>query len=383
MSVFEVRGRVVSASHVLDDGVVTIAGDRIAGVQPFAEWVAAQPDSIAPEFAGTVLPGLVDIHNHGGFGYRFDTVDAAEAEAAARFHHSRGSTTVVASVVTGAPADMVAQTAVLRGLADDGVIAGIHAEGPFLAVARCGAQDPQFLRAPDSALTEQLLAAAGGHLRAMTIAPELPGYHAVAQQLSERGVIVSLGHTDTVFEVFRAALRPNGFGSLVTHLANGMPPLHHRSGGPVAAALVAAAAGDVVVELIGDGVHVDSGFAALVFAAVPGRVALITDAMQAAGMPDGAYRLGPQSVRVVDGIARVPSGSIAGGTSTLLRCVSWAVAECGVPLPEAVRAASSVPAAAVGLTDVGDLRTGQFADLVIADADLHLRRVLRRGQWLS
>jgi N-acetylglucosamine-6-phosphate deacetylase len=105
--------------------------------------------------------------------------------------------------------------------------------------------------------------------------------------------------------------------------------------------------------------------------------------MQAAGMPDGSYQLGPQSVHVVDGVARVASGSIAGGTSTLLHCVSWAVRCCGVPLRDAVRAATSVPAAALGLTEVGDLRTGRFADLVIADDNLLLRRVLRRGQWLT
>ncbi|MEU8896740.1 N-acetylglucosamine-6-phosphate deacetylase [Nocardia sp. NPDC048505] len=378
-----VRGRIVSAAQLLDDGVVTVRGDRIEEVRPFAEWAAANRDSPVPEFSGLVLPGLVDIHNHGGFGHRFDTVEPAEAEAAARFHHARGSTTVVASVVTGAPADMVAQTATLRELAEDGLLGGIHAEGPFLAVARCGAQDPRFLCAPDPVLTGQLISAAGGHLRAMTLAPELPGYTAVAQQLSEHGVAVSLGHTDSSFDLFRDALRPNGFGGLVTHLANGMPPLHHRSGGPVAAALAAAATGAVVVELIGDAVHVDSGFAAMVFAAAPGHVALITDAMQAAGMPDGEYRLGPQSVHVTDGVARVPNGSIAGGTSTLLHCVSWAVTACRVPLRAAVCAATSVPAAALGLTAVGDLRPGLFADLVIADDNLLLRRVLRRGQWLT
>ncbi|MFC9896795.1 N-acetylglucosamine-6-phosphate deacetylase [Nocardia sp. NPDC127579] len=375
-----VRGRLVSDAQMLDDGVITVAGDRITDVRPFTEWAVAHPDSERPEYAGTVLPGLVDIHNHGGYGHRFDTVDAAEADAAARFHHSRGSTTVLASVVTGAAEDMVAQVATLRRLAEDGVIGGIHAEGPFLAAARCGAQDPRFLRDPDSELTKQLVAAGGGHLRVMTIAPELPGYAAVAQQLCDSGVVVALGHTDTDFPGFQNALHPRGSGALVTHLANGMPPLHHRSGGPVAAALVAAG---VTVELIGDAVHVDAGFAALVFAAAPGRVALITDAMQAAGMPDGEYRLGPQTVRVADGVARVPSGSIAGGTSTLLRCVSWAVTACGVPLREAVRAATTVPATAAGLAEVGDLRPGWFADLVIADDNLHLRRVLRRGQWLS
>jgi N-acetylglucosamine-6-phosphate deacetylase len=379
----EVRGRIVSAARVLDDGVVSVRGERIAAVRSFAEWHAVHPDSAAPAFSGTVFPGLVDIHNHGGFGHRFDTVDADEARAAAEFHHSRGSTTVLASVVTGAAADMVAQVGALREVAEAGIIGGIHAEGPFLAAARCGAQDPRFLRDPDLDLTDQLLAAANGHLRVMTLAPELPGYDKVAQRLSDSGVVVSLGHSDTGFARFRQALQPNGFGSLVTHLANGMPPMHHRAPGPVAAALVAAAAGHAVIELIGDGVHIDSGFGALVFASAPGRVALITDAMQAAGMPDGEYQLGPQAVRVTDGVARIASGSIAGGIADLRHCLAWAVRDCGVPLRDAVIAATSIPAAAAGLPDVGDLRTDQFADLLIVDDNVLLRRVLRRGQWLT
>jgi N-acetylglucosamine-6-phosphate deacetylase len=263
------------------------------------------------------------------------------------------------------------------------VIGGIHVEGPFLAAARCGAQDPRFLRDPDIELADQLLQAAGGQLRVMTLAPELAGFDEVAQRLSDSGVTVAVGHSDTDFATFRQALHPAGPGRLVTHLANGLPPLHHREPGPVAAALVAAAAGDVVVELIGDGVHIEAGFGALVFATAPGRVALITDAMQAAGMPDGEYRLGPQLVRVVDGVARIASGSIAGGVAHLRRCLSWAVGPCGVPLYDAVIAATSVPAAAAGLPDVGDIRTDQFADLLIVDDNLHLLRVLRRGQWLT
>lgn len=378
----EIRGRVVSAALELDDAVVSVSGDRISAVRPFTEWIAAHPDSADLPFAGTLLPGLVDIHNHGGFGHRFDTVDPAEALAAAQFHHASGSTTVVASVVTGAPEDMLAQTAMLRELADSAVLGGIHAEGPFLSVSRCGAQDPRYLRDPDPVLTEKLIAAAGGHLRVMTLAPERSGYSAVAQQLTDHGVVVALGHSDADFDSFRNALRPTGFGSLVTHLANGMPPLHHRSSGPVGAGLVAAAGGEVIVELIGDGVHVDSGFAALVFATAPGRVALITDAMQAAGLSDGEYQLGPQAVTVAGGVARVSNGSIAGGTMTLRQNLARAVHRSGIPLRAAVIAATATPAAAVGLTEVGDLRPGQFADLLIVDDSLELRRVLRRGQWL-
>jgi N-acetylglucosamine-6-phosphate deacetylase len=177
-------------------------------------------------------------------------------------------------------------------------------------------------------------------------------------------------------------LAPNGSGALVTHLANTMAPLHHRAPGAVAAALVGAAAGDVVVELIGDGVHIESGFGALVFATARHRVALVTDAMQAAGLPDGDYRLGPQAVHVEAGVARVPSGALAGGTATQLQCLRWAVHECGVDLVDAVRAAATTPAAAIGATAVGDLRPGMFADVLVVDSDLELRAVLRRGQWL-
>lgn len=215
-------------------------------------------------------------------------------------------------MVTGAPDDMVAQTATLRALADDGVLAGIHVEGPFLSEARCGAQDPRFLTDPDPALIERLLAAAGGQLRVMTLAPERRGFDGAARLLAAHGVVVALGHSDANYAEFRGALAPGGPGTLVTHLANGMPPLHHRAPGPAAAALVAAAERYAIVELIGDGVHIESGFAALTFAAAPGRVALVTDAMQAAGLPDGEYRLGPQPVRVTGGVARVASGAIAG-----------------------------------------------------------------------
>ncbi|UFS94106.1 N-acetylglucosamine-6-phosphate deacetylase [Nocardia huaxiensis] len=376
-----IRGRIVTGHEISDDGVVTVNGARVTSVLGFAEWLALHPESRIPGHAGTVLPGLVDIHNHGGAGHRFDTVDPREALGAAAFHRSRGTTTVLAGIVTAAPDDMVAQAGMLGELAAAGEIGGIHAEGPFLSGMRCGAQDPRFLIEPDEKLARRLIDAAGGHLRVMTMAPELPGFAEVAKLSTQHGVVVSLGHSDAGFECFLAALQ-DGHASSVTHLGNGMPPLHHRGAGPVAAALTSAARGRAVVELIGDGVHVDSGFGAMVFAVAPDRVALITDAMQAAGMPDGVYRLGPQEVRVSAGVARVASGSIAGGTAHLLQCVAWAVRECGVPLVDAVRAATETPARAAGLADVGDLRAGGYADLLVVDDELALRRVMYRGRWL-
>ncbi|MGV9679605.1 N-acetylglucosamine-6-phosphate deacetylase [Nocardia sp. NPDC003482] len=383
MNELVLRGRIVTGGRVVDDGVVTVRGQRVVAVQALAEWAAGRAGSEIPPFLGTVLPGLVDIHNHGGFGSRFDTRDPEEARAAARFHHREGTTSVVASVVTGPGDEMVAQVRVLAEVVASGDVSAIHAEGPFLSVARCGAQDPRFLIDPDIGLIERLLAAGDGAVRMMTLAPERAGFGEAVRVLSGNGVVVALGHSDASYAEFRAALRPDGPGAVVTHLANGMPPMHHRAPGPAAAGLVAAADSDVYVELIGDGVHVDAGFGALAFATARGRVALITDAMQAAGLPDGDYRLGTQQVRVENGTARIANGSIAGGTSTLLRCLRWAVRECGVPLVDAVRAATATPAAALGLTDVGDLRPGMFADAVVVDDQLGLRRVLRQGQWLT
>jgi N-acetylglucosamine-6-phosphate deacetylase len=216
--------------------------------------------------------------------------------------------------------------------------------------------------------------------------------------LRAAGVVVAYGHTDAGYECMAQALAQSGGRGLVTHLGNAMPPLHHRAAGPVAAALVAAAADEASVELIADGVHTDAGFTRLVFAAAaPGRVVLVTDAMAAAGMPDGDYVLGPMRVTVSGGVARLAEpgsepgtgtaggggGAIAGGTSTLLRVVATARA-AGVPLAGAVRAASEAPARVLGLSGSrGSVAPGMAADLLVTGEDLTLRRVLRAGGWLE
>lgn len=380
----EIRGAVPTAD--LTDGVVTVEDGVIASV------AAAEPAAASSQAPGAViLPGLLDIHCHGGGGHSFATTDPAEALAAADYHAAAGTTGVIASLVTAAPKELLRQVRALAPLVAAGQLLGIHLEGPFLAHARRGAHAAWLLRDPEQALVARLLEAARGAIRIVTLAPERPGAAPVAATLRAAGVVVAYGHTDADYECMARALADASGGALVTHLGNAMPQLHHRAAGPLGAALAAAAADEASVELIADGVHVDAGFTRLVFAcAAPGRVVLVTDATAAAGMPDGEYMLGALQVTVSGGVARLAAargeaggGAIAGGTSTLLRVVATA-REAGVPLADAARAASAAPARVLGLSSSrGALAPGMVADLVVTDENLALRRVMRAGRWLE
>ncbi len=400
------RGRVVLPLEILDDGAVVVHGTTIAWVGRASEAAAAGHGDVVtaagePVPGTTVLPGLVDLHDHGGGGASFpDAGDADTARVAVREHLAHGTTSLVASLVT-APRDvLLARTAMLADLADAGELAGIHLEGPFLSPDRCGAQNPADMLAGDPELVRAVADAARGHLVTMTVAPEIEGVQdpgGVIEALVDVGAIPSVGHTDAHWSVTegaiavgsaaleRAGARARSPRLTATHLFNGMRPLHHRDPGPIAACLEAAKRGKIVVELVGDGTHLDPGTVATVFELVGAdAVALVTDAMAAAGMADGAYQLGPMAVVVADGVARLADGSaeggaIAGGTAHLLDVVRHTVA-AGVPLADAVRAASLTPAGVLGRSDVGALEVGRRADLVVTDAALGVQSVVRAGE---
>ena len=306
------------------------------------------------------VSGLVDIHCHGAVGAEFGATEDGSRSAVAH-HHDAGVATLVASLVSAPAQDLLAQVETLAPLVADGTLAGIHLEGPFLAYDRRGAHDPAALAHPDPALVDRLaeavaLAGVPDALRHVTFAPELPGAGDLVRTLVEHGIRPSVGHTDADAATTERALADiaelQGAPALVTHLFNGMPPLHHRAGGPVAAALAAAARGEAVVELIADGVHVSAEVVRMVFETVgPDHVALISDAMSATGLGDGTYRIGSLEVAVDEGTARLTDGgSIAGSTSTLADCVRWAVEVAGVPEADVARAATLTPARALALT---------------------------------
>jgi len=374
------RGRVITPEADLDDAVVVIEGDSIAAVRPPAHGDPERTDHV-------LLPGLVDGHCHGGGGASFTVGDGDQVAAAAGHHLGQGTTSLVGSAVTDSPERMVAAISALADGVEAGLLAGVHSEGPFLSRARCGAQDPAYLREPDLGLAAELVDAGRGHLRVMTVAPELPGAVRLAELLAEHGVVAAVGHTEadaaTTERFLRTTFLRTTEPGLVTHLFNGMPPLHHRSPGPVGGALTAAADGAARVELIADGVHLADDTVRTMYAVLGAdRILLVTDAMAAAGMPDGDYQLGPQRVRVVDGTARLAEGdSIAGGTTRLLDVVRRLVG-AGLDPVSVVASASLVPAAALGLDRVGALRAGLRADLVVTDGDLRPLRVMRSGEWV-
>lgn len=328
----------------------------------------------------TVVPGFVDMHVHGGGGASYtdtDTGGIGGIGGAAAFHRRHGTTTTLASLVTASPPDLLRGVRALAEATGRGVVAGIHLEGPWLSRARCGAHDPDQMRDPDPEEVDAVLAAGGGAIKMVTLAPERPGANPAIRRFVDAGVVVALGHTDATYEQTRHAI---ALGATVgTHLFNAMPPLHHREPGPALALLRDPR---VTVELIADGVHLHPDVAhAVITAAGADRVAVITDAIAAAGRTDGAYRLGAVRIDVVSGVARVRATSaIAGGTATMDRLFRAVHARAG--LAAAVEVTSATPARALGLDRVGGLRPGYDANLVVLDPDLRVAAVMTRGDWL-
>lgn len=360
-----------------DGGLVTAtgAGDSWRAHAEAQGAAAAHTETV--DGAGLVLaPGFVDIHVHGGGGAAAEE-GAAAIQRVLDTHLAHGTTRAVISLVTGRPADLLRHLETIAELtATTPGLLGSHLEGPFLADEYRGAHDPTMLRSPTPSETAAMLEAAGGTLRQITLAPELAGAGAAIASFVDAGVAVAVGHTSASYEQALAAF--DAGASILTHTFNGMPGLHHRAPGPVAAAFRAR---HVTLELINDGVHVHPALVELVFAQASGRVALITDAMVAACAHDGDYMLGSLPVRVEDGVARLAAGgSIAGSTLTLDAALRQTVGECGVDLPTAIRALTETPAAAIGRSgDLGALAPGYRADAVLLDASLHVKRVWRDG----
>lgn len=383
---------------------VVFDGDQIAATGQGRGWAAHAADGAdVVDAAGAVLtPGFIDLHSHGGGGFSFDDVaavpgGAAAAGAALAVHRARGTTRSLLSLVANPVAALERSLTAIADLAErDPLVLGSHLEGPFLAPSRKGAHNPDFLISPSPAVVEPLLAAARGTLRQVTIAPELPGALDAVGALAEAGVVVAVGHTEADEERAQAAFERGA--RLLTHAFNAMPGIGHRAPGPVVAAIRDER---VTAELVLDGVHVHPDVARLLLDAADGRVALITDAMAAAGAADGPYRLGSLHVAVVDGVARLAGpdgapdraaggaantapGAIAGSTLTQDRALRLATGRCGMSLRAAVTALTWVPARVLG-TDhwLGRLAPGYAADAVLLDDAYEVRAAWGAGKRLA
>ncbi len=302
-------GTVLTGERTLGAGWVEIESDRIVGIGPDA---APRPADL--DLGDVVVaPGFVDMHVHGGGGGAFFEATDESVGATVALHRRHGTTSMMASLVSDQPEALRRQVGFLADHVADGALLGIHLEGPWLAERRCGAHEPTALRDPDPAEIEALLRAGRGAVRMVTLAPELPGALEAIRRIVDAGAVAAIGHTDATYEQARAAI--DAGATVATHLFNAMRPVHHREPGPVVAALEDPR---VTVELIHDGVHLHPALHRLVTADVGvDRVALVTDAMAAAGMSDGAYRLGSLAVDVTDGVARVAgTDTIAGSTAT-------------------------------------------------------------------
>lgn len=366
--------RLVDDGEVTDDAWVAFADGVVLRAGTGEEWRALRAGDAIDAAGAYLTPGFVDIHGHGGGGGTYD--HGLDAIAAARaVHLARGTTRAVLSLVTASIDDLAAQVGMIADLSErDATILGSHLEGPFLDPGHKGAHTESLLRAPDEAAVARLVEAGRGTVRQVTLAPELPGGLAATAQFVAAGVAVAVGHTNATEAEASAAF--DAGATLLTHAFNAMPGIHHRAPGPVIAAMRDER---VTLELIADGIHVHPDVIALAFAGAPGRIALITDAMGAAGEPDGAYELGGLAVTVTDGVARLDEGgAIAGSTLTQDAALRLVVAG-GLPLADAVAALTSVPARAIGLAGrYGSLRPGAAADAVLLDDALQVA-----GVWVD
>jgi len=381
MSLLIHSARKLDAHGEVDSFWMLCEGDSIVSTGHGAPPVVERVETDIVDAAGAwLVPGFLDLHGHGGSGHSFD--DGPEAIAAAlAVHRAHGTTRSVISLVAN-PLDALCDS--LAGIADiaaaDPLVLGSHLEGPFLAPARRGAHSLEFLLEPEPYEVERLIGAARGTLRQITIAPELPGAFEAIDVLVEAGVLVAVGHTEADFEVTRAAFDRGA--RLITHAFNAMPGIHHRAPGPVVAAFEDER---VTIELILDGEHVHPDVAALAFTAAPGRIALVTDAMAAAGSGDGDYSLGSLTVTVADGLAVLRgTHTLAGSTLTQDRALRLAITRAGVAPRDAVAALTLTPARALGLEHRhGLLAPGFAADAVLLDHDWRVQHVWADGAPLT
>lgn len=355
---------VVDGSVVIDDG-------RIEAIRP-GEVQEAPSTVVLDARLHRVFPGLIDLHVHGAGGWAVEAGEAKQIRGMARYLATKGVTAFRPTLAAVTHDDLVAVAAAVRDAiaeppGDGARILGLHLEGPYLSPRRPGAMNPAFFRNPSEAEIEEVEAVAPGVLRQLTLAPELDGAPALVSWLTRRGVIVSAGHTDATYEEARTGIEAGI--RLANHTYNAMRGLHHRDPGALAALVLDER---VTCELIADGHHVHPAAIEVLLRLVGReRLCLVSDAVSPAGLPPGTYELFGQPVFITeDGLCRLPNGGLAGSAHFLLQGVRTLVERVGVPIGDAVRTASAVPARVAGVAEgKGALTPGRDADLIVVSAE--------------
>ena len=328
-----------------------------------------------------VIPGLVDVHNHGNSGADFSDGDYEGVAAMAKFLASCGVTSFAPASMTLPYETLDAAFRVAAKFHKDAPaghsrLMGIQMEGPFFSYAKKGAQNGAYLKDPDFEAFEKLFAASEGLVRIVDMAAELPGAAAFAEKASKL-CTVSIAHSDTGYDDAKAVFAAGA--THLTHLFNAMPGIHHRKPGPIGAA---SENDHVYAELICDGQHVHESAVRMAFKLFSGRICLVSDALRCAGMPDGQYELGGQDVFLKGGIARLADGTIAGSASNLYECMRNAVA-FGISKVEAILSATYNPAKQIGRADeIGAIAPGLLADFVVCTEELARVAVYMGGEKL-
>lgn len=368
---------VYTPQHVFAKGDIVIRGGRIVfGAAPQLDEEIIDAEGLY------ALPGLLDLHFHGAVGHDFCDASEEAIQALADFEASKG-------VLAICPATMTYSEEILGGIMDAAAahkngrgadLVGINMEGPFISPDKIGAQNPKYLHKADVDMFRRLQERAGGLIKLVDMAPEEDGaLDFIARCRGE--VRISIAHTCTSYETAKKAFAAGA--SHMTHLYNAMPGITHREPGPIIAALEDHAE----VELITDGVHIHPAMVRFTFNTFGAdRVVLIADSMMACGLPDGQYSLGGQAVTVKGPRATLTEhpGVIAGSATCLYDCMRRAVLDMGVPLESAVRAASENPARSIGVeSDYGSLAAGRYGNVILADRELNIQKVIQKGQVIA
>lgn len=382
-----INGKILTPYRIIEGGTIALEGGKIIYVGQGD--IELDNCTIIDAKGNYVSPGFIDIHTHGGGGHDFMDGTCEAFLGAAEKHGMHGTTSIVPTTLTSTNEELKQTFEAFREAKarnrKGAQFLGLHLEGPYFAMSQRGGQDPRYIRNPEKEEYEEILGLSNDIVR-WSIAPELDGAIEMGRTLKSRGILPSIAHTDAEYEQVQEAFE-NGY-THVTHLYSGMSGVHRRNAyrylGVVESAFLI---DDMTVEIIADGCHLPPALIELIYKIKgPSRIALITDSLRGAGMPEGESISGSlkngQKVIIEDGVAKLlDRTAFAGSVATADRLVRTVSKQAGIPLLDAVKMMTSTPAEIIGVNkEKGSLSEGKDADIIIFDDDINIRMTVIRGE---